>query len=107
MDDSCADKEGELIPTRVQSGLRVSIDYRKLNKATKKNHFSLPFMDHMLEKLAGRSHYCFLDGYSMYIQVPIALRIIKRPFLPVFLAHMLLEGCLLVYVMLLLHFKDV
>ena len=26
----------------------------------------------MLERLAGRSHYCFLDGYSGYIQVPIA-----------------------------------
>lgn len=65
-------KEGELIPTRVQSGWRVCIDYRKLNKATKKDHFSLPFMDQMLERLAGRSHYCFLDGYSGYIQVPIA-----------------------------------
>jgi len=30
-------------------------------------------MDLMLERLAGRSHYCFLDGYSGYIQVPIAL----------------------------------
>jgi len=50
----------------------VCIDYRKLNKATKKDHFPLPFMDQMLERLAGRSHYCFLDGYSGYIQVLIA-----------------------------------
>lgn len=64
--------EGELIPTRIQSGWRVCIDYRKLNKATKKDHFPLHFMDQMLERLAGRSHYCFLDGYSGYIQVPIA-----------------------------------
>jgi len=64
--------EGELIPTRVQSGWRVCVDYRNLNKATKKDHFPLPFMDQMLERLAGRSHYCFLDGYSGYIQVPIA-----------------------------------
>ena len=55
-------KEGELVPTRVQSGWRVCIDYRKLNKATKKDHFPLPFMDQMLERLAGRSHYYFLDG---------------------------------------------
>jgi len=65
-------KEGELIPTRVQSGWRMCIDYRKLNKATKTDHFPLPSMDHMLERLAGRTHYCFLDGYSGYIQVPIA-----------------------------------
>ena len=64
--------EGELIPTRAQNGWRVCIDYRKLNKATKKDHFSLPFMDQMLERLAGRSHHCFLDGYSDYIQVPIS-----------------------------------
>jgi len=57
-------KKGELIATGVQSGWRVCIDYRKLNKATKKDHFSLSFMDQMLERLAGRSHYCFLDRYS-------------------------------------------
>ena len=59
--------KGELIPTRVQSGWKVCIDYRKFNKATKKDHFPLPFMDQMLERLAGRSHYCFLDGYTGYI----------------------------------------
>ena len=66
-------KEGELIPTRVQSGWRVCIDYRKLNKAAKKDHFPLPFMDQMLERVAGHSYYSFLDGYSGYLQVPIAL----------------------------------
>jgi len=65
-------KEGELIPTRLQSGCRVCIDYRKLNKATKKDHFPLPFMDQMLERLAGRSNYYFLGGHSGYIQVPIS-----------------------------------
>ena len=46
-------KKGELIPSRVQSGWRVCIDYRKLNKATNKDHFPLPLMDQMLERLAG------------------------------------------------------
>ena len=41
-------KEGELVPTRVQSDWRVCLDYRKLNKATKKDYFSLPLMDQML-----------------------------------------------------------
>ncbi|KAK5824981.1 hypothetical protein PVK06_019780 [Gossypium arboreum] len=55
---------GELVPTRVQNGWRVCIDYRKLNAATRKDHFPLPFIDQMLERLAGKSHYCCLDGYS-------------------------------------------
>ena len=64
--------EGELVPTRVSNGWRVCIDYRKLNQATRKDHFPLPFIDQMLEKLAGQSYFCFLDGYSGYTQVPIA-----------------------------------
>jgi hypothetical protein len=59
-------KEGELVPTRVQSGWRVCIDYRKLNTATRKDHFPLPFIDQMVERLAGHEYYCFLDGYSGY-----------------------------------------
>jgi len=62
----------ELIPTRIQSGWRVCIDYRKLNSATKKDHFPLPFLDQMLERLSGRAYYCFLNGYSGYTQVHIA-----------------------------------
>nr|GFA58058.1 hypothetical protein [Tanacetum cinerariifolium] len=46
-------------------------DYRKLNDATRKDHFPLPFMDQMLERLAGNEFYCFLDGYSGYFQIPI------------------------------------
>ncbi|CAL2230185.1 unnamed protein product [Prunus armeniaca] len=62
----------ELVPTRVTTGWRVCIDYRKLNTATSKDHFPLPFIDQMLERLAGHSHYCFLDGYSGYNQIAIA-----------------------------------
>jgi len=63
--------KNELIPTRVQSGWRVRIDYRKLNAVTRKDHFSLPFLDQMLERLAGYSFYCFLDGYPGYTQIYI------------------------------------
>ena len=62
----------ELVPTRVQSGRRVCINYSKLNVTTRKDHFSLPFLDQMLERLAGHSCYCFLDGYSGYTQISIA-----------------------------------
>ena len=67
-----ASENNELVPTRVQSGWRVCIDFRKLNAATRKDHFPLPFIDQMLERLAGHAYYCFLDGYSGYFQIPIA-----------------------------------
>ncbi|GJS38970.1 reverse transcriptase domain-containing protein, partial [Tanacetum coccineum] len=63
--------ENELIPTRLVMGWRVCIDYRKLNEATRKDHFPLPFMDQMLERLARNEYYCFHDGFSGYFQIPI------------------------------------
>ncbi|CAN6677839.1 unnamed protein product [Malus baccata var. baccata] len=68
-----ANAENELVPTRIQTGWRVCIDYRKLNATTRKDHFPLPFIDQMLEKLADYAFYCFLDGYSGYNQIVIAL----------------------------------
>nr|GEU62967.1 reverse transcriptase domain-containing protein [Tanacetum cinerariifolium] len=53
---------------------RICIDYRKLNEATRKDHFPLPFMDQMVERLAGNQFYCFLDGFSYYFQIPIDLK---------------------------------
>nr|GEU80997.1 reverse transcriptase domain-containing protein [Tanacetum cinerariifolium] len=64
-------EDNELIPTHLVTGWRVCIDYRKLNEATRKDHFPLPFMDQMLERLAGNKYYCFLDGFSGYFQIPI------------------------------------
>ncbi|GJT55614.1 reverse transcriptase domain-containing protein [Tanacetum coccineum] len=64
-------KDNELIPTRLVTGWHVCIDYRKLNDATRKDHFLLPFMDQMLERLTGKKYYCFLDGFSGYFQIPI------------------------------------
>ncbi|GJT20794.1 reverse transcriptase domain-containing protein [Tanacetum coccineum] len=66
-----ANEENELILTCLVTGWRVCIDYRKLNEATRKDHFPLPFMDQMLERLAGNEFYCFLDGFSGYFQIPI------------------------------------
>nr|GFB40997.1 DNA-directed DNA polymerase [Tanacetum cinerariifolium] len=63
--------ENELISIRLVTGWRVCIDYRKLNEATRKDHFPLPFMDQMLERLAENEYYCFLDGFSGYFQIPI------------------------------------
>ena len=59
-------EKNELIPTRIVTEWRVCIDYRKLNITTRKDNYPLPFIDQMLDKLVGHSHYCFLDGYSGY-----------------------------------------
>lgn len=58
-------EQNELIPTRTVKGWKICMDYRKLNVMTKKD-FSLPFIDQMLNKLAEKEFYCFLDSYSRY-----------------------------------------
>ena len=65
-------EKNELIPTRNVTGWRVCIDYRKLNTATRKDHYPLPFIDQMLDRLASYSHYYFLHGYSGYNHIAIA-----------------------------------
>nr|GEV92153.1 DNA-directed DNA polymerase [Tanacetum cinerariifolium] len=66
-----ANENNEIIPTRLVTSWRVCIDYRKLNDATRKYYFPLPFMDQMLESLAGNEFYCFLDCFLGYFQIPI------------------------------------
>ncbi|GJY75240.1 hypothetical protein Tco_0480356 [Tanacetum coccineum] len=65
-------EKNELIPQRTVIGWRVCINYRKLNNVTRKDHFPLPFIDQMLECLAGHEYYFFLDGFLGYFQIPIA-----------------------------------
>jgi hypothetical protein len=64
-------EKNELIPQQTITGWQMRIDYQKLNKATKKDHFPLPFIDEMLERLANHFFFCFLDGYSRYHQILI------------------------------------
>ena len=61
--------KNELIPQRIVTGYRMVIDYRKLNKATRKDHYPLPFIDQMLERLFKHTHFCFLYGYSSFSQI--------------------------------------
>ncbi|KAJ9675844.1 hypothetical protein PVL29_024678 [Vitis rotundifolia] len=63
--------KGEEVSTRLTSGWRVCIDYRKLNTMIRKDHFPLPFIDQVLERVSGHPFYCFLDGYSGYFQIEI------------------------------------
>ena len=66
-------KKGEEVPTRLTTGWRICIDYKRLNDVTRKDHFPLPFMDQLLEKIFGHPFYCFHDGYSSYFQIEIAV----------------------------------
>ena len=59
-------EKNELIPIRTVTGWRVCIHYRKLNTATRKDHYPLPFIDQMFDMLVGHPYYFFLDGYSGY-----------------------------------------
>jgi hypothetical protein len=59
-------EKNELISQRTITGWRMCINYQKLNKATQKDHFLLPFINEMLERLANHSIICYLDGYSGY-----------------------------------------
>ena len=63
--------KGEEVSTRLTSGWRVCIDYRKLNVVTRNDHFPLPFIDKVLERVSGHHFYCFLDGCSRYFQIEI------------------------------------
>ena len=66
-------EKGESILTRLTTGWRVCIDYRKLNAVTRNDHFPLPFMDQVLERVLGHPYYFFLNGYSGYFHIEIAL----------------------------------
>lgn len=65
-------ENNELIPTRTVIGWRIFMDYPKLNDAIQKDHYLVPFIDQMLDRLSGQEYYCFLDGYSGYNQILIA-----------------------------------
>ena len=58
--------KGEEVSTRLTTGSRVCINYRRLNVVTRKDHFPLPFIDQVLERVSRHPFYCFLDGYSGY-----------------------------------------
>nr|GEV06941.1 DNA-directed DNA polymerase [Tanacetum cinerariifolium] len=99
-------EDNELISTRLVTGWRVCIDYRKLNEATRKDHFPLPFMDHMLERLEGNQYYFFLTVFlviSKFLSIP---RIRRKPHSPAHTECLLITAYLLRYAMLQAHFRE-
>ena len=65
-------EKGEELSTCLTTGWRVCIDYRRLNELMRKDHFPLPFIDQLLERVSGHPFYYFLDGYPRYFQIEIA-----------------------------------
>ena len=102
------DDNNELIPQRIVTGYRMVIDFKKLKKSTRKVHYPLPFIDQMLERLSKDT-----PTFVSLMDIPVSLkymyhnRIKRKPPLFVLLQLMLIDVCLLVYVMYLLPFKDV
>nr|GEZ27183.1 DNA-directed DNA polymerase [Tanacetum cinerariifolium] len=99
-------EENKLILTCLVTRWRVCIDYRKLNEATRKDHFPLPFMDQMLERLAGNQYYCFLDGFSGYSKFPSIQKIKRKPHSLIHTERLLTTACLLGYAMHRAHFRE-
>nr|GEY77734.1 reverse transcriptase domain-containing protein [Tanacetum cinerariifolium] len=85
---------------------RVCIDYRKLNEATRKDHFPLPFMDQMLERLARNEYYCFLDGFFGYFQIPIDPRDQEKTTFTTHMARLPIDACPSVCAMHRAHYKE-
>ncbi len=62
-----------VIPTK-NGKFGIYVDFKKLNVAMKKKPFPLPFIDEVLNTMVGCETYSFLDGYSRYHQISIALK---------------------------------
>ena len=62
-----------VVPKKVTGKWRICVDFRELNKATLKDYFPLPFIDEVLDTLSGKQYFSFLDGYSGYNHILIAL----------------------------------
>ena len=73
--------KNELIPQRIVTGYRMVIDFRKLNKGTRKDHYPLPFIDQMLERLSKHTHFCFLMDILAFHKYMFLNMIKKRPLL--------------------------
>ena len=63
--------KNELIPQRIIIGYRMCVDYRKPNKVTRKDHYPLPFINQMLERLSKKTQFCYLDEYSGFSQIHV------------------------------------
>jgi ribonuclease HI len=61
-----------LVPVRKKSGeIRLCVDFRNLNRSSKKDNYPLPNMEHILQKVTGASRISMIDGFSGYNQISV------------------------------------
>ena len=95
----------ELVPTRVQNSWRVCIDYRKLNQATRKDHFHCPSLIRCWRDWQVSHTTIFLMVFLIIFRSTLHLKIKRRQLSPVHLAHLHTGGCPSVYAMPQVHFR--
>ena len=95
----------EEVPTRLTTGWRVCIDYKRLNEVTRKDHFPLPFMDQLLERM-GTPSTPFWMAIQATSRSKYQQRTKKRLPSPVHFGLMPIEECPSVYAMPLPHSRD-
>ena len=98
-------ERNELIPQRTVTGWRMCIDYRMLNKATRKDHFPLPFIDEMLE--CWQNTHIFATSMDTLVIIKFQSILMTRVRLPspAPMEHSLIGECRLVFAMHRLPFK--
>jgi hypothetical protein len=92
-------EDGKEVATRPVTEWRIWNDYRKLNSATSKDHFPLPFIDQIVEKLAGQKFTVFWMGTRDTIKLRFIQWINIRPHSLVHMAPSHLGECPLVCAM--------
>jgi hypothetical protein len=61
-----------LVPVRKKSGeIRLCVDFRNLNRSSKKDNYPLPKMEHILQRVTGASRISMIDGFSGYNQISV------------------------------------
>jgi ribonuclease HI len=61
-----------LVPVRKKSGeIRLCVDFRNLNRSSKKDNYPLPKMEHILQRVIGASRISMIDGFSGYNQISV------------------------------------
>jgi hypothetical protein len=61
-----------LVPVRKKSGeIRLCVDFRNLNRSSKKDNYPLPKMEHILQRVTGASRISMIDGFSRYNQISV------------------------------------
>ncbi|WJZ90965.1 hypothetical protein VitviT2T_010079 [Vitis vinifera] len=68
-----------VVPIPKKDGkVRVCVDFRDLNKASHKDDFPLPHIDMLVDSMAGHSMLSFMDGFSRYSQILMALEDMEK-----------------------------